>query len=582
MRRCMKTVGLGVWMLTVVSPVAAQPAMSIDLHQNWSQEQREKFWFTSQGSQLLPYTWFLALEQASSSTLFRDPANMERLGYLPARASTLNQDGLPIGFAHDVAADGQEFVGFTCAACHTTKLRMAGTPVIVEGAPTLGDFSTFLTELVDALEATLKSQPKLDAFKDKVVGTHTGAEADALEKALRNKTDDLSRRWILHASPTPYGPGRLDAFGGLYNQVVAYDLAEDANARVPDAPVSYPFLWDTPQHNKVQWNGSGDNRLLAGLGRLGPLFRNIGEALGVFGWMDFTPKGGAPKYRSSLQIDALKNLETLVKSLRSPVWPAGVFAVDPALVGRGETLYKEFCIDCHKIIKDPADPNRKAHERMIDVADVGTDGVMLANYAERFKDPSGAATGPLKDHYKISWPGEKFKERAAGGEIFANAVLGAYLGRTSTRVATGSGPASRTASGEAVRDQITLKMNSVEVAVIRQFTAAIQKSEAAYKARPLNGVWATAPYLHNGSVPTIWELLKPPCDRVKQFYVGSRDFDEKDLGLSTEQVSGAFPFDTTRPGNSNAGHSYGTTLKEDQKRALLEYLKCLGSPCSAS
>jgi hypothetical protein len=94
-----------------------------------------------------------------------------------------------------------------------------------------------------------------------------------------------------------------------------------------------------------------------------------------------------------------------------------------------------------------------------------------------------------------------------------------------------------------------------------------------YKARPLNGIWATAPYLHNGSVPTLRALLTAPALRDPVFCVGSREFDPVDVGF--ESKSGPFTFDTRLPGNSNRGHSIGTQLTEPQKNDLLEYLKTL-------
>ena len=101
--------------------------------------------------------------------------------------------------------------------------------------------------------------------------------------------------------------------------------------------------------------------------------------------------------------------------------------------------------------------------------------------------------------------------------------------------------------------------------------------KAAYKARPLNGIWATAPYLHNGSVPNLWQLFLPENQRVKTFKVGSREFDPKNVGFRTDGAGTTF--DSSIPGNSNAGHSgaeYGTGLNNDDDRwALIEYLKSL-------
>ena len=97
----------------------------------------------------------------------------------------------------------------------------------------------------------------------------------------------------------------------------------------------------------------------------------------------------------------------------------------------------------------------------------------------------------------------------------------------------------------------------------------------AYKARPLNGIWATAPFLHNGSVPNLYELLLPAEQRSRTFYVGSWKFDPEKVGYISRNGRKAYKFDTTLPGNSNAGHEYGTDLSEEQRRDLLEFLKTL-------
>lgn len=73
---------------------------------------------------------------------------------------------------------------------------------------------------------------------------------------LARQTDTAAARLTLKQPSRPAGHARLDAFGNIFNEVLVVGLNEKANARPPDAPVSYPFLWDTPQHDKVQWNGS--------------------------------------------------------------------------------------------------------------------------------------------------------------------------------------------------------------------------------------------------------------------------------------------------------------------------------------
>jgi hypothetical protein len=101
-----------------------------------------------------------------------------------------------------------------------------------------------------------------------------------------------------------------------------------------------------------------------------------------------------------------------------------------------------------------------------------------------------------------------------------------------------------------------------------------------YIASSLNGVWLRGPYLHNGSVPSLRELLEPQAQRRSTFFPGNDVVDADNLGfLSTaEEEPGRrrFPrFETSKPGNSNAGHLYGTGLSRSDQDALLEYLKTL-------
>jgi hypothetical protein len=98
------------------------------------------------------------------------------------------------------------------------------------------------------------------------------------------------------------------------------------------------------------------------------------------------------------------------------------------------------------------------------------------------------------------------------------------------------------------------------------------RSTGKYFAPTLSGVWARSPYLHNGSIRTVDQLLTAPPDRAKTFHRGSKAFDEKDMGFTDE---GSYVFDTSGSGNSNAGHDYATDLSEADKRDLIEYLKTL-------
>lgn len=99
-----------------------------------------------------------------------------------------------------------------------------------------------------------------------------------------------------------------------------------------------------------------------------------------------------------------------------------------------------------------------------------------------------------------------------------------------------------------------------------------------YANQPLDGAWARAPYLHNGSVPTMWDLLLDPKDRPKRFYRGYDVYDKVNMGFVTtgaEAEAAGTVYDTSLKGNGNMGHLWGVNLNNEQKWDLLEYMKTL-------
>lgn len=103
-----------------------------------------------------------------------------------------------------------------------------------------------------------------------------------------------------------------------------------------------------------------------------------------------------------------------------------------------------------------------------------------------------------------------------------------------------------------------------------------------YANLPLDGIWARAPYLHNGSVPTMWDMLRPAEQRPPSFYRGNDVYSAAKMGFESEASSANgrkfFLFDTSKSGNSNRGHSepeYGTELSDSERWALIEFLKTL-------
>jgi hypothetical protein len=222
------------------------------LPQNWTDGEASWFYNIPQGSQLIPYSWFLHLEQPQSSELFRDTDHIRSLGYLPREPNAAdNPDGLPIGFVKD-----RDQLGLTCAACHTGQVNFMQKAWLIDGAPTQGDVETLLRKLSDSLDRTVQDSAKFDRFAQALLGSNASlSDKQALLMRLK-AVGDLRRGYVSRNMPDEgnpaFGPGRVDAFGAIMNEVATVFAQVPSNSAPANAPVSYPFLWDTPQHDRVQ------------------------------------------------------------------------------------------------------------------------------------------------------------------------------------------------------------------------------------------------------------------------------------------------------------------------------------------
>ena len=372
----------------------------------------------------------------------------------------------------------------------------------------------------------------------------------------------------------------MDALGNITNEITAGDLGIAANARPTDAPVSYPHVWDAPQHDVVQWNGSIPN---AGAG---PALRNIGEVLGVFGTVGIEPqKGKLPKYpTTTAETKNLNAIEEDLWALSSPVWPEQLVPIDKARAAAGQPLYAQQCASCHLPI-DWTSPSRRIVAQM---KDVGTDETLNRSVMRTVQ------TGVLKDTPKMLNPYVTFRAEDSAVEVLMNVTFGAYLAHARDfKAVEPIGILTATKTGQLLPlGGLLAALDGDAKKAVEDYQGTAQLVKQAYKlsgnppaafsnnykARPLNGIWATGPFLHNGSVPTLAELLKTDTERVKEFYVGSWTFDATNVGITSVAEEGGvkhFLFKTMLKGNSNAGHDYGTDLTPDQKKQLIEYVKTL-------
>jgi hypothetical protein len=543
------------------------------LPQNWSAEESLAFYFTPQGSQLIPYDWFLALEQPGASTTpFRDAQNILKYRYLPQNADTWNPDGLPVGFVGETA-DNVKWLGMTCAACHTAELHVNKVAYRIDGAPTQANVQALISDMIVAIKNSLADSAKFDRFASKVLAGNNNSGGQSDLKGKMNKwvaiRTGYNRRNFPGYDPnasSPQGPlgvgrfGQLDAVGAIVNEVYwnaakVQDLNNPTTvSKAADAPVSYPFLWNAHQQNKVQWLGIASS---GGPGNILSLVRNIGEVIGVFGHVEIPDAIGILNkgYRSTIDRKSLEKLEDLVTTLWSPLWPEAEFgAIDRASAAKGSEIFKRkleqnrSCFDCHGEIKRE-DPNRSFKMTLFTT---GTDSQAFDNFGGR-SGPSGKLEGLPISFIPLT---EKVPATASATVMITNEVIGTILGTF-----TLNPPVDQLKDAEFGRRAA----HGLIVAPIQM-----------YEARPLNGIWATAPFLHNGSVPTLDALFRKQADRPKTFSVGVRAFDTKKVGLAESPSSSSLPkLNTLEPGNSNAGHEFGVSLKEDERSWLIEYLKSL-------
>jgi len=553
------TICIGILALISLHSVAQT---TVYLEQNWTDQEREYFYFADQGSRLVPYDFFLHLEQANSQQLFRYDENMLRFGLIPAKKSQHNPDALPIGLTRN-----KDKMGFTCAACHTQQIQFQQTMTMIDGGQTFFDLQKFLSEMTLSMKVTLEDADKFVRFQQAILGDKATQEKQAaLKQALTKEYEKRLAYSIENQTDSVYGYARLDAFGAILNRALSATGVKN-NTNPPNAPTSYPYIWDTPQHDYVEWNGSQSNT------NIGSFARNIGQVIGVFGdinpntqhWLGFIDGG----YPSSIQTETLRKLEKTIGKLHSPRWPEHFPKVNPSLVHQGRALYQQYCIACHVDI-NRTDPKRMVQVRMTTLDRIGTDPLMAQNAIL-----TTGKTGHLKGKPKFYVAGDPLPDVAPAIDIANNIMVGVIKNNPLQAYLAG-----RDAHDFGHGDEIH-PSKYVNGEVIAAGEEVSKKALLAYKARPLNGIWASAPYLHNGSVPNLYQLLLPASERVKTFYIGSLIFDPKMVGFEMNQVNNSFLFDTRLPGNSHAGHEYGTgydnlpSLTEAQRWALIEYMKTL-------
>jgi cytochrome c5 len=601
----------------------------------------------AEGADVYPYEWIRALNSISYKDKEGNPTQPfmkdleSRFGILPSK-SMKNADGktylIPYvgltaawsnhppqeadAFAEDEASIVRDLqgvksirmVGTNCALCHSGAIDYKGKTYKIDGSPSVMNVRGFFQDMSKSTASILASEEQMVLFLKRLnvaepekrakelhtlfytrlaedtyglfkAGTLSAkitlakakylkdtkrffkgqkAIAETLEKLLRvtyglSDTDDIGDlklrmkylgNLMVGTDPkigeTTSGYDRTDAFGRIGNLVLRGDDPVGYTA-----PVSLPWIWGLKYMALIHYNGNTNSVIL----------RNVGQSLGL-GAIVTSGKGD-----STVNVHNLDRLEHLVHKIQVPDWNtvfAGVteLQINQELASRGKQVYEKNCQGCHES-NHFVGPNRQLREyHIIPLEKLGTDPNAAHNAVKAvgqvaFENSIFYGVGGLKARYyavnKISDAQQAEMEfRSLRGNEFFRDTLNGF------------------------NRQEEFKNNYGDI-----------EQGAGYKARHLSGAWSTPPFLHNGSVPNMWELLQMPEKRPKIFEVRSREFDPKNLGFKYARITyvsgGYLPckkgedlcFDTAVTGNSNQGHYYGTSLADSDKWALIEYLKVL-------
>lgn len=575
----------------------------------------------SQGSRLIPKSWFDALEQPGGGGRFADPDFLETFGLIGD--SSLRY---PVGLALDCQDDNEltntgltwyegqsrkhrpgadasaePWLGLNCAACHSGAVTIGDETHLVPGAPARFDYQSFVEALDETVGQTV-SDPDGDRFARfaDAVFSASGQEASEanlaqLRQAIAQWSDwqaEAERRNFPQGDARPrYGFSRVDAFGHIFNKMTMFAGAEDGNPST--APVSYPFLWGIQQQNFVQWNGlvanaQLDNPLPVGNSDLidyGALGRNTGEVLGVFGDLRVIERQGQrPSYDSSARVNNLMRLEELVGKLEAPKLSEYIaLDSDASRVSAGRDLFGTHCQSCH--LQGGALNEEGGTEVNVSFSEMQAEGNLtdlnMACNAFLYRSATARMAGTKT---------ELVGGRELGDEEPVSLMLEVGVkGVMADNVPKLAEEVLRNLWGMEPRFDDILELPAVDDPnfLCRQMIDTPEGLKSLqYKARPLDGIWATAPYLHNGSVRTLYQLLLPPLERETSFWVGSTAYDAEEVGFrSAPDPDGGTTslFDTSLSGNRSYGHRYGAgnlsagtdMTEEEARQALLAYLRTL-------
>lgn len=544
----------------------------VRVNQGLAQQQLDELYHEYEGSQIMPLKWFQALEDAQSPQLLATTLN--RYGVLTGSEistnSKINPHRLPVGFTtvHDERTKplygDAKWVGINCAACHTSKFEVNGKDLLVEGGANQFDLNEFSHAIHRSVTATLADSAKFLRFKERVGNDDYRELSGYLEKFKQDFGSYLKRNKYVPSGmgAMRLGPERSDGLGMPNNESTCHlaelgdptlraQLINPKNCKTQTSFTGIPSLWGTFHDEYTHYAGT----IHSSVGR------NVGQASATFAKLWVTPgQNGEPVYQSSTSYQGLQRLEGLYQSLKAPEWSqlihAGVVKpLNESLVAQGKKLFQEKnCMSCHN--SDQTERNipligRKFYKTQVtSLKEIDTDPArVMLDIEDKVELPLSLSEMYAKN-FNIT-PGTEVLSFNYRSMVVRELIGNMFAGFT---------------------DREKLKAAHCRLPDREQRIVG-------YKARSLEGIIFTPPYLHNSSIPTLDDLFKPAHKRPVRFYVGCRKLDLAKGGLDcNSQSENAFLVDTSLPGGSNKGHEYGTDMTHSERQSMIEYIKSIRNP----
>ena len=588
--------------LALPPPVNPSPFDGLEfdgnLQNGLTKENRIRYYSADEGIQYLPVDVLMAMDRPVGDGLGLYEERMfdhpERFGLYP---NFVNPNGPPLGITSSTDPSYVPMAGLNCSTCHTTVLQYGSKIAIIDGGQSLFAIDRFIKEMVFGLISTLTSPEEFSKFWDRyqarvaarsgkselaksapehdLEGFFQSDEYRFVKAALKERSlppQDLrdfetrmaKRHPIRQASGTttltshPY-PTQAELSSGLdmYVYLVrrfAFFYAQTKYAsNPPGSTVSESGLgrsnpwsvtknmfaqnvegldqadWPTssggPVNTPVIWSFNRQHYVFWSGVTNSMLERNLAQGVALVTDFNWSTK------ETTVSARKLQAVSTYAEMIRPPKWPEAWFGpIDRLKAKQGKAIFGSRCLGCH----DPESASTGIAGSDLNYLDVGTDPEYTKGQIASFN----------------------------GKDLFAD-VLAPFLAQVKAGVY----------AREQTSDPLPFEWGRLPSVWRRPKSNQIL-------ARPLWGIWASAPFLHNGSVPSLRELLKPARQRVTSFPVGSLTYNVHDLGLDKTSWYYSSTLTVSCPtgctGNSNAGHEFGVDLSDPDKDSLLEFIKSYG------